>query len=251
MTAVRTVMPGRRALALAVASGIAGAAALVALTAPMPSGTEHSSIAGLSVPAIVGAGILDGFNPCAFGVLILFATFALGLAARESVTGTASAGMSARAAGRTVLGLGAFFVAGVLVTYFLLGLGLLGAVASFADFGGNHLPSRSQRWSRLRWGSGCSGTCSSRVRRSSSRRRTPCMAGCGPGHGRARRSLYSAAAFSLACAPSRAAARCTWVSLRCSAPPAALGPGWGALPSITSRTSRPWWGCSSSQADPA
>ena len=142
MTAVRAVMPGRRALALAVAAGIGGAAALVAFTAPMPSGTEHSSITGLSVPAIVGAGFLDGFNPCAFGVLILFATFALGLAARESVTGAGSASMSARAASRTVLGLGAFFVAGVLVTYFLLGLGLLGAVASFADFGGNHLPSR-------------------------------------------------------------------------------------------------------------
>jgi cytochrome c biogenesis protein CcdA len=142
MTAVRAAMPGRRALALAVAAGIAGAAALVAFTAPMPSGTEHSSITGLSVPAIVGAGFLDGFNPCAFGVLILFATFALGLAARESVTGAGSASMSARVASRTVLGLGAFFVAGVLVTYFLLGLGLLGAVASFADFGGNHLPSR-------------------------------------------------------------------------------------------------------------
>ena len=143
MTAIRAALPGRRALALVIAAGIAGAAALVAFTAPMPAGTGHGSITGLTVPAIVGAGFLDGFNPCAFGVLILFATFALGLAARESVTGTGSASMSARVASRTVLGLGAFFVAGVLVTYFLLGLGLLGAVASVADFGGNHLPSRA------------------------------------------------------------------------------------------------------------
>ncbi len=142
MTTARAVMPSRRSLALALGAAIGGAAVLVTVIAPMPSGAEHSSITGLTVPAIVSAGFLDGFNPCAFGVLILFATFALGLAARESVAGGGSASMSARTASRTVLGLGAFFVAGVLVTYFLLGLGLLGAVASFADFGGNHLPSR-------------------------------------------------------------------------------------------------------------
>jgi cytochrome c biogenesis protein CcdA len=142
MTTARAVMPSRRSLALALGAAIGGAAVLVTVIAPMPSGSEHSSITGLTVPAIVSAGFLDGFNPCAFGVLILFATFALGLAARESVAGGGSASMSARTASRTVLGLGAFFVAGVLVTYFLLGLGLLGAVASFADFGGNHLPSR-------------------------------------------------------------------------------------------------------------
>jgi cytochrome c biogenesis protein CcdA len=74
-------------------------------------------------------------------VLILFATFALGLAARQSL---ASGGTPAdvRGASRTVLGLGAIFVLGVLLTYFLLGLGLLTIVASLTDFGGNHLPSR-------------------------------------------------------------------------------------------------------------
>ena len=123
--------------------GAVAVASVAAILAAGPRMTDHQAISDLSVPAIVTAGFLDGFNPCAFGVLILFATFALGLAARQSL---ASAGPgetpNTGAASRTVLGLGAFFVLGVLVTYFLLGLGLLTAVASLTDFGGNHLPSR-------------------------------------------------------------------------------------------------------------
>jgi cytochrome c-type biogenesis protein len=119
---------------------VAASAAAVFVASPH---ADHGTLTTLSVPAIIGAGFLDGFNPCAFGVLILFATFALGLASRQSVgLGGSDGGPSIRAASRTVLGLGAFFVMGVLVTYFLLGLGLLTAVATFTHFGGNHLPSR-------------------------------------------------------------------------------------------------------------
>lgn len=120
---------------------VAASAAAIALVRPMTA--DHTALSDLSVPAIVTAGFLDGFNPCAFGVLILFATFALGLATRQSLASADAGGApDTRAASRTVLGLGAFFVVGVLVTYFLLGLGLLTAVASFTGFGGNHLPSR-------------------------------------------------------------------------------------------------------------
>jgi cytochrome c biogenesis protein CcdA len=119
------------------------AASAAAFLAVAPRAADHEALADLSLPTIVMAGFLDGFNPCAFGVLILFATFALGLAARQSLAASdASEARNVRAASRTVLGLGAFFVVGVLGTYFLLGLGLLTAVASFTDFGGNHLPSR-------------------------------------------------------------------------------------------------------------
>ncbi len=127
-----------RALLFVFGAVVAAAAAAVLAVGPMPA--DHGGFADLSLPAIVGAGFLDGFNPCAFGVLLLFATFALGLAARQSLaTGGAP---DVRGASRTVLGLGAFFVIGVLVTYFLLGLGLLTVLASLTDFGGNHLPSR-------------------------------------------------------------------------------------------------------------
>jgi len=142
MRAVATSGAGWPRLALLVAGGIvvASAAAIFALA---PRAADHQTLADLSVPAIVTAGFLDGFNPCAFGVLILFATFALGLAARQSLAAAGPAGTpDTRGASRTVLGLGAFFVIGVLATYFLLGLGLLTAVASFTSFANNHLPSR-------------------------------------------------------------------------------------------------------------
>ena len=132
----------RPRLALLIIGGtvIAASAAAFLIT---PQMADHQAVSELSVAAIVTAGFLDGFNPCAFGVLILFATFALGLATRQSLATGGTSGMSdTRAASRTVLGLGAFFVVGVLVTYFLLGLGLLTAVASLTNFGGNHLPSR-------------------------------------------------------------------------------------------------------------
>ncbi|MBF6606305.1 MAG: hypothetical protein IVW53_12055 [Chloroflexi bacterium] len=133
----------RPRLLLALIGGTVIAASAAAILVASPRMADHQAISELSVPAIVAAGVLDGFNPCAFGVLILFATFALGLATRQSLaTEGASGAPDARSASRTVLGLGAFFVVGVLVTYFLLGLGLLTAVASLTNFGGNHLPSR-------------------------------------------------------------------------------------------------------------
>ena len=131
-----------RLLLLIVGFVVAASAAAIIVTRP-ESMADHQGLAVLSVPAIVAAGFLDGFNPCAFGVLILFATFALGLAAQQSLASADAGGApDTRAASRTVLGLGSIFVIGVLVTYFLLGLGLMTAVASLTNFGGNHLPSR-------------------------------------------------------------------------------------------------------------
>lgn len=138
-TASRVPVARTRVLLFALGALVATAAAAVLVVGPQPA--EHQALADLSLPAIVGAGFIDGFNPCAFGVLILFATFALGLAARQSLA-RGGAAPDVNGASRTVLGLGAFFVIGVLVTYFLLGLGLLTVLASLTDFGGNHLPSR-------------------------------------------------------------------------------------------------------------
>ena len=124
-------------------AGLVLAAAAVAWSSAAPGDADHAVLSDLSLPAILVAGFLDGFNPCAFGVLILFATFALGLATRQSLASADPGGRAeVRATSRVVLGLGAFFVLGVLVTYFLLGLGLLTALAGLTDFGGNHLPSR-------------------------------------------------------------------------------------------------------------
>ena len=141
-TAAATADARPRLLLLILGVVVAGSAA--AILAAKPGGmSDHQALTDLSVPAILTAGFLDGFNPCAFGVLILFATFALGLAAQQSLAAAGTTGRpDTRAASRTVLGLGSFFVGGVLITYFLLGLGLMTALASLTNFGGNHLPSR-------------------------------------------------------------------------------------------------------------
>lgn len=144
MTELASAASRSRARLLLLVVAVVVTASVAAIFALNPAGmVDHQVLTDLSVPAIVAAGFLDGFNPCAFGVLILFATFALGLATRQSLTSPAATQTpDVRAASRSVLGLGAFFVAGVLVTYFLLGLGLMTAVATLTNFGGNHLPSR-------------------------------------------------------------------------------------------------------------
>jgi len=142
MQAIDGRVIARPRLLLLIVAGVLTASAL-AVFLVSPSAAGHATLTDLSLPVILTAGFLDGFNPCAFGVLILFATFALGLAARQSL---AAAGPGetpdTRGASRAVLGLGIFFVLGVLMTYFLLGLGLLTTISSLADFGANHLPSR-------------------------------------------------------------------------------------------------------------
>jgi cytochrome c biogenesis protein CcdA len=136
---VMDATPRRRLVLLgAIAVAVASAAAVLL---GAPHDMAHGAVRDLSLPAIVGAGILDGFNPCAFGVLILFATFALGLATKESLV-TGGGPPDVRRASRTVLGLGSIFVAGVLVTYFALGLGILAALTTLTGFGANHLPTR-------------------------------------------------------------------------------------------------------------
>ena len=144
MTRIANAAPNLRPRLLLLVLGIVVAGSAAAILAVNPGGmSDHQALTNLSVPAIIGAGFLDGFNPCAFGVLILFATFALGLAAQQSLAATESGGRpDVRGASRTVLGLGSIFVLGVLVTYFLIGLGLMTAVASLTNFGGNHLPTR-------------------------------------------------------------------------------------------------------------
>ena len=71
---------------------------------------------GFSVGAVVVAGLLDGINPCAFTTIIFLLSMLayLGKSKRQLA----------------VVGIG--FTSAVFVTYFLLGLGLLGAIKTFS-----------------------------------------------------------------------------------------------------------------------
>jgi cytochrome c-type biogenesis protein len=95
---------------------------------------DSAAFGGLTIPAVLAAGFADGFNPCAFALLVLFATYTLTL-----VNAVTSNGTPTTEARRRLLGAGSLYVGAVFVTYFIIGIGLL----SFLSFlGRDHLVSR-------------------------------------------------------------------------------------------------------------
>lgn len=100
----------------------------------------HAPVAGMTeyLPAVtfgtvIVGGLIDGINPCAFTVLILFVTAML---ATLQVSSTAS---DINAARTRILGMGSIYIAAVFLTYLGLGVGLLATSALFSRF---HAPAR-------------------------------------------------------------------------------------------------------------
>lgn len=106
----------RPAMILAMAL-LAVAAISTAVIAASPF--NSATFGGLTIPAVLGAGVLDGLNPCSFALLVLFATYTLTLV--NSVTADGSPSSLAR---RRLLSAGSIYVGAVWITYFLIGLGL-------------------------------------------------------------------------------------------------------------------------------
>jgi cytochrome c biogenesis protein CcdA len=121
----------RPALALATLIVTVGTIALAYVLA-VPFDT--AAFGGLTVPTVVASGFADGFNPCAFALLVLFATYTLTL-----VNAVTAGGTPTLAARQRLLGAGSLYVGAVLVTYFIIGLGLF----SFLSWlGRDHLVAR-------------------------------------------------------------------------------------------------------------
>jgi cytochrome c biogenesis protein CcdA len=121
----------RSALLLAIAIVTVGLGASAYVIA-MPF--RATAFGGLTIPTVLAAGVADGFNPCAFALLVLFATYTLTLV--NSVTADGTPTLDAR---RKLLGAGSLYVGAVWVTYFIIGLGLL----SFLGWlGQDHLVTR-------------------------------------------------------------------------------------------------------------
>jgi cytochrome c biogenesis protein CcdA len=78
---------------------------------PPPTG----NLATLSAPLIVVSGLVDGFNPCAFSLLVFFISFLVGL----------------KRSRRNILWMGLAYITGLFTIYLALGLGLLQAVSIF------------------------------------------------------------------------------------------------------------------------
>jgi cytochrome c biogenesis protein CcdA len=121
---------------LAVSALILGAMALAVYFgfihphAPMAGMTEY--LPAVTLGTVVIAGLIDGINPCAFTVLLLFVTAML-----STLQVNASADINAARA--RIVGLGSIYIASVFLTYLALGVGLLATSALFSRF---HAPAR-------------------------------------------------------------------------------------------------------------
>jgi cytochrome c biogenesis protein CcdA len=109
-----------------------GAVALTGLWHPnAPAETMAAYLPQITLPAVVVAGAVDGINPCAFTVLLLFIT---------ALTSTLKAGESNVTALRArLLGMGGLYIAAVFLTYLALGVGLLKSLDFFTR---QHVPAR-------------------------------------------------------------------------------------------------------------
>ncbi|MDL1894688.1 hypothetical protein FBQ82_00300 [Anaerolineae bacterium CFX7] len=98
--------------------------------APMAGMAE--SLPTVTLGAVIVGGLIDGINPCAFTVLLLFVTAML-----ATLQVTNAEGISAARA--RIVGMGSIYIASVFLTYLALGVGLLATSALFSRF---HVPAR-------------------------------------------------------------------------------------------------------------
>lgn len=91
----------------------------------------HAYLPKITLPAVVVAAVIDGINPCAFTVLLLFIT---------AMLATLQAGEQSVSAVRVrLLSQGGIYIAAVFLTYLSLGIGLLKVLDIFTR---SHAPAR-------------------------------------------------------------------------------------------------------------
>jgi len=90
----------------------------------------------LTLPAVIGAGLIDSLNPCAFALLLVFVSTMLAMLQRQSDPA------SAVWAQRWLLSRGGIYILGIFLTYLALGFGLLGALQAAKLLSSSHLISR-------------------------------------------------------------------------------------------------------------
>jgi cytochrome c-type biogenesis protein len=125
--------PLRRILTLSTLTVVAlGAIALTGFWHPnAPAEAMQMYLPKITLPTVIVAAAVDGINPCAFTVLLLFIT---------AMLATMQAGEQSLQAIRTrMMSLGGIYIAAVFITYLGLGVGLLKALDFFTR---QHLPAR-------------------------------------------------------------------------------------------------------------
>ena len=96
-----------------------------------PEAAMQSYLPVITLPTVIIAGAVDGINPCAFTVLLLFITALLTTlkAGEQNITITRA----------RLVGMGSIYIGAVFLTYLALGVGLLKAADFFTR---QHLPAR-------------------------------------------------------------------------------------------------------------
>ena len=128
-----TTSPLRRIVTLSALTVVAiGAVALTGFWHPnAPAEAMQMYLPKITLPTVIVAAGIDGINPCAFTVLLLFIT---------AMLATMQAGEQALPAIRArMLSLGGIYIAAVFLTYLALGVGLLKTLDFFTR---QHLPAR-------------------------------------------------------------------------------------------------------------
>ena len=96
-----------------------------------PDTSMQTYLPQITLPTLIVAGLVDGINPCAFTVLLLFIT---------TLTATLKAGdQNVTALRSRLVGTGSIYIAAIFLTYLALGIGLL---SSFSFLTQQHLPAR-------------------------------------------------------------------------------------------------------------
>ena len=109
-----------------------GAVALTGWWHPhAPSEAMRIYLPQITLPAVLVAGVVDGINPCAFTVLLLFITALL--------TTVRAGELNTHEVRARMLGLGGIYIAAVFLTYLALGVGLLKSLDFFTR---QHVPAR-------------------------------------------------------------------------------------------------------------
>jgi cytochrome c biogenesis protein CcdA len=123
----------RRTIVLSVLAVIAlGAVALTGFWHPNAPMAEMSAyLPVITLPTVIAAALIDGINPCAFTVLLLFIT---------AMLATAQAGrFRAQALRIRLIVMGTIFIAAIFFTYLALGVGILQSMSFLTN---QHLPAR-------------------------------------------------------------------------------------------------------------
>lgn len=109
-----------------------GAVAMTGLWHPnAPMATMQAYLPAITLPTVLGAAVIDGINPCAFTVLLLFVTAMLAAAQSGPVQPVALR--------MRMVGLGAIFIGAIFLTYLALGVGLLQSTRLLTN---QHIPAR-------------------------------------------------------------------------------------------------------------